>query len=227
LNGNRSISESSTFQLGRTRFWYRRGPKEEILEGRGHPLSEEIDIMILILNNDLIKIKCHYWQLTNKSKSQANQSFYQWTWENDTQDDCFCETRQAHCALMNERNESVLVADHLCDAKKRPKAWKCRNQGCTRDSPSAPRWHIGAWRTCEGRCWPQEAIQRRSLLCIRTLPNKQIHTIPTGICLRFLAIVPITVRECPTEQSSTLLKCNSLKSYSRWTTGPWIGVSVS
>ena len=227
LNGNRSITESSVFQIGQTHLWYRRGNKHEVLEGRGHPLSDDVDIMILILNDDLIKIKSLHWELVNKTHtSQSRLHHYSWTWENGTNDDCSCVTRQAHCTFRSAQNESVVVSDQLCDSKSKPRPVKCRTTLCSDQSSSAPRWQVGAWRNCEGRCWPQEALQRRSLLCVRTLANNRTHTIPTSICLHWLSSIPITVRECPANLSSTIPKCTSLKTYSHWTTGEWIGVSI-
>jgi hypothetical protein len=208
--------------------WYKRGTKHEILEGREYPLTEEIDIMLLILNNDLIKIKCIYWELmnntvTNKTKLVSN--YYMWTFENETNDECSCITRQAYCTFKSQQNERIVVTDQLCDAKSKPRPLKCRHVNCSIQSPSAPRWQVGSWRACEGRCWPQEAIQRRSLLCVRTISNNRTHTIPSSLCIHWLPSIPITIRECPQNISSTIPKCSNMKTYSRWSIDEWIGVS--
>ena len=228
LNGDRSITESSVFQLGQTHLWYKRESKHEVLEGRGHPLLEDVDIMILILNSDLIKIKYVYWELVNTTQSPHSQlhHHYTWAWENGTNDDCSCVTRQAHCTFRSAQNESIVVSDRLCDAKTKPSAVKCRASLCSDQSLAAPRWQVGAWRNCEGRCSPQEALQRRSLLCVRTLPSNRTHTIPSSICLHWLSSIPVTIRECPADLSSAIPKCTSMTTYSRWTTGDWIGVST-
>jgi hypothetical protein len=230
LNGNRSITEHKTFQIGHTRLWYKRGKKQEILEGRGHPLNEQIDIMLLILNNDLIKVKYIYWDLMNNTitnKTKLIHDYYVWTFENETYDDCSCTTRQAHCTFKSYQNEIIVVSDQLCDPKSKPRPLKCRNIHCPIQVHSAPRWQVGSWRSCEGRCWPQETIQRRSLLCVRTISNNKTHAIPTSICTHWLPSIPITVRECPQNVSATIPKCSNLKTFSRWSTGEWIGVSVN
>jgi hypothetical protein len=216
-------------QIGDTRIWYKRGIKQEILEGHGQPLTEEIDIMLLILNNDLIKIKYMYWDLMNNTKinkTKLLQSYYIWTFENDTDDDCSCTTRQPYCTFKSQQNEIIVVSDELCDSKSKPRPIKCRNINCSIPISSAPRWQVGLWRSCEGRCWPQEAIQRRSLLCVRTISNNRTHTIPTSICTHWLPSIPITIRECPQNTSLTIPKCNNLKTYNRWSTSEWIGVSM-
>lgn len=230
LNENRSINKYKTFHIGHTRLWYERKDKKEILEGRGHPLNEEVDIMLLILNSDLIKIKYIYWDLINQTKINKTKylnNYYQWIFENDTNDDCLCTTRQAYCTFKSYQNEFIVVSDQLCDVKLKPRPIKCRNINCSIQTRSAPRWQIGPWRSCEGRCWPQEAIQRRSLLCVRTVPNNRTHTIPASICTHSLPSIPITIRECPQNISLTIPKCSNMKSYNRWSTGDWIGVNMN
>jgi hypothetical protein len=210
--------------------WYKRGIKQEILEGRGHPLTEELDIMLLILNNDLNKVKYIYWNLTNYTKidkTKVLNSYYLWTFENETNDDCSCTTRQPYCIFNSYQNEIIVVSDELCDPKSKPRPIKCRNTNCEIQVPSAPRWQVGSWRLCEGRCWPQEAIQRRSLLCVRTISNNRTHTIPTSICTHWLPSIPITIRECPQNISLTIPKCSNMKNYNRWSTSEWIGVSLN
>ena len=224
LNGNRSIAESSHFHIGQTHVWYRRGHKNEVLEGHGQGLLEDIDIMILILNTDLIQIKYSYWQMTNTSKSMVLKNNYQWTWENDINNDCLCQKREPICAILSKESEKIVVSDHLCNVKLKPSSVQCQSMTCSGHAPAAPRWQLGSWRTCEGRCRPQEAIQRRSLLCVRTLKDNRTHAIPTSICLRLLPSIPITVRECPLNVSLSIPECTSLKTYSRWDTSEWIGV---
>ncbi len=230
LNGNRSITEHKTFPIGHTRLWYDRGSKKEILEGRGHPLTEELDIMLLILNNDLIKVNYTYWDLINSTKineTKIRNNYYLWKFEKDTNADCFCTTRQPYCTLNSYQDEIIVVSDELCDQKTKPRPIKCHTNNCSIQVPSAPRWQIGSWRLCEGRCWPQEAIQRRSLLCVRTISNNRTHTIPTSICIHWLRSIPITIRECPQNNSLTIPKCSSMKTYHQWSAGEWIGVSVN
>jgi hypothetical protein len=205
--------------------WYKRGIKQEILEGRGHSLNEEIDIMLLILSNDLIEVKYIYWDLMNKTKFLNNH--YLWTFENETNDDCSCTIRQPYCTFKSYQNEIIVVSDQLCDSKSKPRPIKCRNNNCPIQVPSAPRWEIGPWRSCEGRCWPQEAIQRRSLLCVRTISYNRTHTIPTSICTHWLSSIPITIRECPENISLTIPKCSNMKTYNRWNTSEWIGVCMN
>lgn len=225
LNGNRSIIESSLFYLGQTRVWYKRGTKHEIVEGRGHPLSDDVDIMLLSLNNDTIPIHFVYWELANRGKSSSLQThLYTWRWDNDTSDDCSCQTQQIHCTVQTDTNETVVVADHLCDSKRKPSLTKCRSNFCSNQSSSAPRWYPGPWRSCQGPCWPQEAFQRRSLLCVRTLPDNRTHTIPTSICLHWFSSIPMTIRQCPESQSTNIPKCSSLKTFSWWNTSEWQGV---
>ncbi|CAF0831949.1 unnamed protein product [Rotaria sordida] len=226
LNGNRSITEQNSFQIGQTRMWYKRGKKQEILEGRGHPLNEQIDIMLLILNNDLIKVKCIYWEIINNTiinKTKLFNNYYKWTFENQTNDDCSCTSRQPYCTFKSHQSEIIVVSDQLCDSKLKPHPLKCKNANCPIQVPSAPRWQVGPWRSCEGRCWPQEAIQRRSLLCVRTISNNRTHTIPTSICTHRLPSIPITIRECPQNMSLTIPKCSKMKTYSQWSTSEWIG----
>ena len=186
MNGNRSIIEQTTFQINRTRIWYKRGKKKEIIEGHGYPLNEQVDIMLLILNRDLIKVKYIYWELVNKSVTNETKfanNYYRWRFENETDDDCSCTIRQPHCTFRSDRrNELIIVSDHLCDLKLKPRPLKCDNSNCSIQVNLAPRWIVGSWRSCEGRCWPQEAIQRRSLLCVRTMSNNRIHAIPMSIC---------------------------------------------
>ncbi|CAM4811019.1 unnamed protein product [Rotaria magnacalcarata] len=221
LNGNRSITEQNNFQIGQTRISYKRGIKQEIITGRGYPLIEQLDIMLLILNNDLIKIKCIYWESINKTKLVDNH--YTWTFENETNDDCSCTSRQPHCTFRSQHNEIIVVSDQLCDSKSKPRPLKCQNTNCPLQMPWAPRWQVGLWRLCEGRCWPQEAVQRRSLLCVRTISNNKTHAIPTSICIQRLSSMPIIIRECPQNMSSTLPKCSKMKTYSQWTTSEWTG----
>ncbi|CAF1018172.1 unnamed protein product [Rotaria sp. Silwood1] len=226
LNGNRSITEQNSFQIGQTRMWYKRGIKQEILEGRGHPLTEHIDIMLLIQNNDLIKVKCMYWELINETiinKTRLVNNYYTWSFENQTNDDCSCTIRQPYCTFKSHQNEIIVVSDQLCDSKTKPRPLKCQNTNCPIQVPSAPRWQVGPWRSCEGRCWPQEAIQRRSLLCVRTISNNRTHTIPTSICTHRLSSVPIIIRECPQNMSSTIPRCSKMKIYSQWNASEWIG----
>ena len=180
---------------------------------------------MLVLNTDLIKIKCTYWEPTNGTKVHSNH--YAWTWDNETNTDCSCTTKQAQCTFKSHQNERLVVSDQLCDAKLKPRAMPCQSSSCSVLSPSAPRWQVGPWRACEGRCWPQEAVQRRSLLCVRTVSNNRTHVIPTMVCLHWLASIPITVQECPQNTSSAIPKCSSLKTYSRWNTSEWTGVSTA
>ena len=230
MNGNHSITGSKTFQIGHTRIGYKRGIKQEIIEGHGYALNEDIDIMLLILNNELIKINFTYWKLmdnslTNKTKLLNN--YYIWTFENETYDECSCTTRQPICIFKSQQNELIVVSDQMCDSKTKPRPLKCRNTNCPIQVPTAPRWQVGLWRSCEGRCWPQETIQRRSLLCVRTISNNKTHTIPTSICTHMLPSIPITIQECPQNISLTIPKCSSMKTYNRWNTGEWIGVSMN
>jgi hypothetical protein len=230
LNGNHSINERKTFQIGHTRISYDRGIEQEVIEGRGYPLNEEIDITLLILNKDLIKIKFIYWELMNNTltnKTRLGNNYYMWTFENETYDECSCITRQPICIFKSQQNELVVVSDQLCDSKVKPRPLKCRNSNCPIQVSSAPRWQVGPWQSCEGRCWPQEAIQRRSLLCVRTISNNKTHTIPTSICTHWLPSIPITIRECPQNVSLTIPKCSTMKIYNRWNTGEWTGVSMS
>ncbi|UJR27555.1 hypothetical protein I4U23_008837 [Adineta vaga] len=226
LNGNHSIISHKTFQIGETKIWYERGSKQEIIEGRGSPLNEPMNIMLLILNNDLVKIKFIHWELLNNTllnKTKSFRNYYIWTFENETYDECSCTTRQPQCIFKSEQNELIVVSDQLCDMKSKPHPIKCRHTHCSISTSSAPRWHTGAWRSCQGRCWPQEAIQRRSLLCVRTISNNKIHTIPTSICIRWLSSIPQITRQCPENISSTIPKCSSLKTYNRWDVGEWTG----
>lgn len=225
MNGNRSISGSSDFQIGGTYLTYRRNTKKEVLDGNGKPLSEDIDIMILTLNSDLIQIKYSYWQMNNKTKVKYPTNFYQWTWENGTDDDCLCEHRQLLCTFLTTENERIVVSDHLCDMKKKTNQSNCNTDRCFNKLTSAPRWQIGVWRPCEGRCWPNETVQRRSVLCVRTLPNNRTHGIPFSICQRFFASIPIMIRDCPANESFGIPNCTTLENYSYWVTGDWIGVS--
>jgi hypothetical protein len=181
--------------------------------------------MILSLNNDLVEIKCMYWKLMNKTNS-FHHRHYTWIWNNDTHDDCSCKMRQAQCVFKSHANESIVVSDQLCDSKLRPRPLKCTINTCSDQSPFAPRWQVGIWRTCEGRCWPNEAIQRRSLLCVRILLNNRTHTIPNSICLHWFGYIPMTVRHCPVNLSSTIPKCTAMKTYSRWNTSEWHGVRI-
>lgn len=222
LNGNRSIASNKAFQVGQTRLWYKRDNKHEILDARGHPLTEEIDLMLLILNNDLVKIKYTYWNSVNQTKVQN--SYYLWRFDNETNDDCSCSTQPASCTFKSYQNEMIVVSDEFCDAKSKPRPRKCSINNCLERTHSAPRWQVGSWRTCEGRCWPQEAIQRRSLLCVRTTSNNKTHTIPTSICAHRFPSIPITIRECPQNLSLALPKCHALKIYHQWNTSEWIGV---
>ena len=229
LNGNHTIMERKAFLIGQTRLWYKRGVKQEILEAGKHPLSDNVDIMLLVLNNDLIKIKYSYWNSINQTKANQTKlrtNYYQWFFENNTNDECSCTTRQPYCVFKSYQNEFVVVSEDLCDAKTKPKPIKCQHKNCSILVPSAPRWQIGPWRACEGRCWPQEAFQRRSLLCVRTISNNKIHTIPTSICLHWLSTIPVTIRECPPNLSSSIPKCSQLKIYHQWNTSEWKGVST-
>ncbi|CAF0803716.1 unnamed protein product [Adineta ricciae] len=224
LNGNHSIIGHKNFQIGQTRIWYERASKKEILEGRGSPLTEHVDIMLLILTNDVVNIKFTYWELVNytlTNKVNALHKYYIWTFEIETYDECSCTTRQPECVFKSQQNELIVVSDQLCDAKLKPTPIKCRTTNCSTAMSSAPRWQVGAWGLCEGRCWPQEAIQRRSLLCVRTIPNNKTHTIPTSICLHWLSSIPQTIRECPQNMSSAIPKCSSLKLYHRWDVSEW------
>lgn len=228
LNGNRSITSNKAFRIGQTRLWYKRDNKQEILEARGYPLTEEIDLMLLILNNDLIKVKYTYWDLVNQTKlnsTKIQNHYYLWRFDNDTNDDCSCITQQPSCTFQSYQNEIIVVSDGLCDSKTKPRPRKCSMAHCSGRIHSAPRWHVGPWRACEGRCWPQEAIQRRSLLCVRTISNNKTHTIPTSICTQRFPSIPITIRECPQNLSSTIPKCHALKIYHQWNTSEWKGVS--
>lgn len=230
LNGNRSITEQKKFHIGQTRIGYTRGKMREILEGHGHPLNEEIDIMLLILNNDLIKINLTYWELMDNTlinKTKLINNYYIWIFENDTYDECSCTIRQPICIFKSKQNELIVVSDQLCDLKTKPRPIKCHHNNCPIQVPTAPRWQVGPWRSCEGRCWPQEAIQRRSLLCVRTISNNKTHTIPTSICTHWLPSIPITIRECPQNMSLTIPKCSTLKIYHQWSTGQWIGVNIN
>lgn len=192
--------------------------------------------MLLILNNDLIKVKCIYWELVNNTKTKTktnatatklSENYYTWTFESETNADCSCTIKQPQCTFKSPQNELIVVADQLCDSKSKPRPLKCNNTNCSLKMSSAPRWEIGAWRPCEGRCWPQEAIQRRSLLCVRTISNNYTHTIPTSICMQTLPSIPITIRECPQNMSLAMPKCSKMKIYSQWITSEWIGVSVN
>ena len=187
--------------------------------------------MLLILNNDIIKIKFIYWELINQTlinQTKFINNYYIWTFENETNDDCLCTTtRQPYCIFKSQQNELIVVSDQLCDSKSKPRPIKCRNINCSIQVPSAPRWQVGVWRSCEGRCWPQEAIQRRSLLCVRTISNNKTHTIPTSICIHWLPSIPITIRECAQNISLTIPKCSILKAYHRWSTDEWTGVSMN
>ena len=226
LNGQRSITENSLFFIGQTRLWYKRGGEHETIEGRGHPLNENVDIMLLSLNDDGIQIDYLYWELVNKSKALPYQwHFYKWKWDNETGEDCSCQTRQLLCTFQTDSNDTIVVADHLCDPKQKPSPIKCHSNACSNQSLFVPRWYPGAWRSCEGRCWPEEAFQRRSLLCVRTLADNRTHTVPTSLCLNWFPSVPITIRSCPESQAKNIAKCASLKSYSRWNTSEWRGVS--
>ena len=224
LNGNRSITSTKVFQIGQTRLWYKRDNKQEVLDARGHPLTEDIDLMLLILNNDLIKVKYIYWDLINSTTKLPNQ-YYLWRFDNETNDDCSCLTQQPSCTFQSYQKEIVVVSDELCNGKTKPRPRKCSTTHCSGRIHSAPRWQVGSWRACEGRCWPQEAIQRRSLLCVRTISNNKIHTIPTSICTERFPSIPITIRECPQNLSSTIPKCHTLKIYHQWNTTEWKGVS--
>ena len=138
--------------------------------------------MLLIINHDLIKVKYVFWDLVNYTKKdevKLRNNHYLWRFENDTYEDCSCTTRQAYCTFKSSQNEIIVVSDELCESKSKPRPIKCRTTNCSMQVSSAPRWQIGTWRPCEGRCWPQEAIQRRSLLCVRTTSNNRTHTIST------------------------------------------------
>ena len=185
--------------------------------------------MLLILNKDLIKVKYIYWNLINQTKINQTKllnNYYIWTFENNTYYDCSCTTQQPYCTFKSRQNELIVVSDDLCDVKSKPRPIKCRQTNCTIQVPSAPRWQTGSWRSCEGRCWPQEAIQRRSLLCVRTISNNRTHTIPTSICIHWLPSIPSTIRECPQNMSLSIPKCSQLKTYHRWSTSEWIGVCI-
>ncbi len=228
LNGNRLIVDNSIFQVGQTRMWYERRTKHETLESRGSPLIESVDIMLLLLHNDPIKIKCSYWERSNGTTANTTKMFhnyYRWSFDNETTNDCACDVRQPQCTFQSHTRERIVVSDRLCDAKLKPRSLKCRNVSCSSQFASIPRWQTGSWRTCEGRCWPQEAVQRRSLLCVRSLADNRTHTIPTSICTHWLGHVPITVRECPKSAVSTIPKCSSVQAYEQWITGEWSGVS--
>ena len=183
--------------------------------------------MLLILTNDVVNITFTHWELVNytlANKVNSPHKYYTWTFEIETYDECSCATRQPQCVFKSQQNELMVVSDQLCDAKSKPKPIKCRTTNCSTAMSSAPRWQVGAWGLCEGRCWPQEAIQRRSLLCVRTIPNNKTHTIPTSICLHWLSSIPQTIRECPQNISSAIPKCSSLKLYHRWDVGEWTKV---
>lgn len=184
--------------------------------------------MLLILNNDVVNVTVHYWELVNytaANQAKSLRDYYTWSFENDTYDECSCTTRQPQCIFKSQQNELIVVSDQLCDSKSKPRPVKCRHVNCSVPAPLAPRWHVGVWRACEGRCWPHEAIQRRSLFCVRTTSSNKTHVMPTSICLQWLPAMPIITRECPQNVSSALPKCSTLKAYHRWNVGEWTGVS--